>query len=95
LRAIDIARGQRTRTFELRAALSLATLYKEAGRKQAAHAIIESALTNFDHRPELSEFAEAERLLTLLNGEVTERCETDEVAQRFTSDLLASIQRNA
>jgi hypothetical protein len=62
MRAIDIARSQQTRTFELRAALSLAKFYQTAGRGQAAHELLVPALVGFDGGPEV-EVEEAQRLL--------------------------------
>ena len=46
-RAIEIARSQRTRTFELRAALSLAKLYQRTGRDQVADGLLVPALVGF------------------------------------------------
>ena len=40
LRAIEIAGGQRTRAFGLRAALSLAKLYQSTGRPTDAYAVL-------------------------------------------------------
>jgi class 3 adenylate cyclase/tetratricopeptide (TPR) repeat protein len=64
LRAIEIARSQRTRAFELRAGLSLAKLYQTIGRNQAACELLVSALAGFSASPELPEVEEAQRLLT-------------------------------
>ena len=64
MRAIEIARSQQTRTFELRAALSLAKLYQATGRDQAASELLISAVAAFDARPEISEVEEVQRLLT-------------------------------
>src|SRR6516162_3438326 len=44
VRAIEIARSQQTRTFELRAALALAKLYKTTGRDQVASEVLIPAL---------------------------------------------------
>jgi class 3 adenylate cyclase/predicted ATPase/ABC-type transport system involved in cytochrome c biogenesis ATPase subunit len=65
IRAIEIARGQRTRTFELRAALSLAKLYKTTGRDQLAGELLAAALVGFNAGPEVPEVEEAQRLLTM------------------------------
>ena len=46
-RAIEIARGQGTRSFELRAALALARLYQKTGRAAEAHAVLAAALEAF------------------------------------------------
>jgi class 3 adenylate cyclase/tetratricopeptide (TPR) repeat protein len=65
MRAIEIARGQRTRTFELRAALSLAKLYQTTGRDQLAGGLLAAALVGFNAGPEVPEVEEAQRLLTM------------------------------
>jgi class 3 adenylate cyclase/tetratricopeptide (TPR) repeat protein len=65
MRAIDIARSQQTRTFELRAALSLAKLYQTTGRDQAANELLGPALVGFDAGPEVPEVEEAQRLLRM------------------------------
>src|SRR5215467_9874539 len=64
MRAIEIARGQQTRTFELRAALSLAKLYKTTGRDQLAGELLAPAVAGFNAGPEVPEVEEAQRLLT-------------------------------
>ena len=63
LRAIEIARDQRTRTFELRATLSLAKLYETTGRVQTANALLVPALTGFTAVLEIPEVQQAQRLL--------------------------------
>ena len=65
MRAIKIARSQQTRTFELRAALSLAKLYKTTGRDQVASEVLVPTLAGFNAGPEVPEVEEAQRLLTL------------------------------
>jgi hypothetical protein len=45
--AIEIAKQQGSRNFELRAALSLAKLYQSTGRAVEAHAVLEPALQGF------------------------------------------------
>jgi predicted ATPase len=64
LRAIDVARSQNTRTFELRAALSLAKLYQTVGRAQAASELLVPALVTFNANSDVPEVEEAQRLLT-------------------------------
>jgi class 3 adenylate cyclase/tetratricopeptide (TPR) repeat protein len=64
-RAIEIARSQQTKTFELRGALSLAKLYQTTGRDWAARELLVPALVGFNARPELPEVEEAQRLLTM------------------------------
>ena len=63
--AIAVARQQGTRSFELRAALSLAKLYQSTGRPADAHAVLAPALEGFSPTPEMPEIAEAQALLGL------------------------------
>src|SRR5271166_3700824 len=70
--AIAVAKRQGTRSFELRAALSLAKLYQSTGRPVDAHAVLAPALEGFSPTPEMPEIAEAQALLAALT-------ETDEV----------------
>jgi hypothetical protein len=64
--ALDVARAQQTRSFELRAALSLAKLYQSTGRPADAHAALAPALEGFSPTPEMPEIAEAQALLATL-----------------------------
>ena len=66
LTAIAIAKQQTTRSFELRAALSLANLYKMTGRPVEAHTVLASALEGFSQTPEMPELTEAQALLAAL-----------------------------
>jgi class 3 adenylate cyclase/predicted ATPase len=59
LAAIAVAKQQGARSFELRAALSLAKLYRSTGRSADAHAVLASALEGFSPTPEMPEIAEA------------------------------------
>jgi class 3 adenylate cyclase/predicted ATPase/ABC-type transport system involved in cytochrome c biogenesis ATPase subunit len=61
-RAIEIARGQQTKTFELRAVLSLAKLYDATGRGKMAREALAPVVAAFG-KQDLPEIAEAERLL--------------------------------
>jgi class 3 adenylate cyclase/predicted ATPase len=63
--AIEIARNQQTRMFELRAALSLAKLYHTTGRDHVASELLTPALAGFNAGPEVPEVEEARRLLTM------------------------------
>jgi tetratricopeptide (TPR) repeat protein len=72
LTAIAVANQQGTRSFELRAALSLANLYQSTGRPADAHAVLAPALDGFAPTKEMPEIAEAQALLASLS-------ETDEV----------------
>jgi predicted ATPase len=66
LTAMAIAREQKARSFELRAAVSLAKLYRSIGRAADAHAVLASALKGFSPTPEFPEIAEAQTLLSAL-----------------------------
>ena len=66
LTAIAIAQQQKARSFELRAALSLAKLYQTTGRPADAHAVLAPALEGFSPTPEFPEIAEAQALLNEL-----------------------------
>ena len=57
--AIAVAHKQGARSFELRAALSLAKLYRSTGRSADAHAVLAPALEGFSPTPEMPEIAEA------------------------------------
>jgi predicted ATPase len=68
LTAITIAQQQKARSFELRAALSLARLYQSTGRVADTHAMLASALKGFSPTPEFPEIAEAHALLSALTS---------------------------
>ena len=70
--AIAVAKQQGTRSFGLRAALSLAKLYQSTDRPVEAHAVLAPALEGFSPTPEMPEIAEAQALLAAL-------ADTDEV----------------
>jgi predicted ATPase len=72
-RAIEIARTQHTRTFELRAALGLAKLYQATGQDQLASELLTAALVGFSAGPELPEIEEAQRLLVGASSEQKRR----------------------
>ena len=65
--AIAIAARQTTRSFELRAALSLAKLCQSTGRLADAHAILAPAVEGFSPTPEMPEIAEAQAVLVALD----------------------------
>jgi hypothetical protein len=69
--AIEIAKQQGSRSFGLRAALSLAKLYQSTGRSSDAHAVLAPALEGFSPTSEMPEIAEAQALLAAL-AETTE-----------------------
>ena len=66
LTAIAVAKQQGTRSFELRAALSLAKLYQSTGPPADAYAVLAPALEGFSPTPEMPEIAEAQALLSRL-----------------------------
>ena len=59
LTAIAIAHAQNSRSFELRAALSVAKLYRATGREARAHAVLGPALEGFVPTREFPEIGEA------------------------------------
>jgi predicted ATPase len=64
--AIAVAKQQDTRSFCLRAALSLAKLCQSNGRPAEAHAVLAQALAGFAPTLEMPEIAEAQALVTRL-----------------------------
>ena len=68
LTAIAVAKQQGTRSFELRAALSLAKLYQSTARPVEAHDILPPALEGFSPTPEMPEIAEAQALLVAIEA---------------------------
>ena len=62
LTAIAVSKQQATRSFELRAALSLAKLYQSTDRPADAQAVLARALESFAPTPEMPEIAEAQAL---------------------------------
>jgi predicted ATPase len=66
--AIAVAKRQGTRSFELRAAVSLAKLYQGTDRPVDAHAILSPALEGFAPTPEMQEIGEAQALLTAIEA---------------------------
>ena len=65
--AISIAQSQKARSFELRAALSFAKLYRAANRDAAAYAVLTPAVNGFPPTQQFPELAEAQTLLSALN----------------------------
>jgi ATP/maltotriose-dependent transcriptional regulator MalT len=64
--AIEIAQRQGSRSFGLRASLSLAKLYQSTGRPAGAYAVLAPALEGFSPTPEMPEIAKAQALLAAL-----------------------------
>jgi predicted ATPase len=65
--AIAIAQSQKARSFELRAALSLAKLYRAANRDADAHAVLAPAIEGFSPSQQFPELTEAQALLAALS----------------------------
>ena len=65
--AIAIAQSQKARSFELRAALALAKLYRAANRHSDAHALLAPAVDGFRPTRQFPELAEAQALLSGLS----------------------------
>jgi predicted ATPase len=65
--AIAIAQSQKARSFELRAALSLAKLYRAANRDADAHAVLAPAVEGFPPTEQFPELTEAQTLLAALS----------------------------
>jgi predicted ATPase len=68
LSAIAVAKQQGTRSFELRAALSLANLYCSVGRYADAHSVLDAALKGFALTPDFPEVAVAAAFLAAIPG---------------------------
>ena len=66
LTAIAASKQQGTRSFELRAALALAKLYRATSRPADAHAVLTPALDGFAPTSQMPEIAEAQALLGTL-----------------------------
>jgi len=65
--AIAIAQSQKARSFELRAALSLAKLYRATNRDADAHAVLAPAVEGFPPTQQFPELTEAQTLLSALS----------------------------
>jgi len=64
--AIAVAQQQKAKSFELRAALSLAKLYQSTGRPADAHTVLATALDGFSPTPEFPEIEQAQTVLATL-----------------------------
>jgi hypothetical protein len=65
--AIAIAQSQKARSFELRAVLSLAKLYRAANRDADAHTVLAPAVESFPPTQQFPELREAQTLLAALS----------------------------
>src|SRR5271169_4335118 len=77
LTSIAVAKQQGTRSFQLRAALSLAKLYQSTARPVEAHDVLGPALEGFAPTSQMPEIAEGQVLLAAL-------AETEEVKAAAT-----------
>ena len=68
--AIAIAQSQKARSFELRAALALAKLYRAANRDPDAHAVLAPAVEGFPPTRQFPELSEAQTLLATLRPQL-------------------------
>ena len=68
LTAIAVAKQQGTRSFELRAALALAKLYRVTGRDAEAHAVLWPAIEGFAPTTEMPEVAEAQETIAAIES---------------------------
>ena len=66
--SIAVARQQGTRSFELRAALALAKLYRSTDRPAEAHAVLAPVVEGFSPTSEMPEIAEAQALLVAIEA---------------------------
>ena len=94
LTAIAVSKRQATRSFELRATLSLAKLYQSTGRPADAHAVLAPALEGFGPTPEMPEIAEAQTLLAALakNERVREALERRQARAKMHLDYARAVQ---
>ena len=83
LAAIAVAQQQKARSFELRAALSLAKLYQSTGRPIDAHDVLGPALEGFSPTPEFPQIAEAKALFEALAADEAVKADAARRAQRL------------
>ena len=91
LTAVAVAKQQGTRSFELRAALSLAKLYQSTARPVEAHDILAPALEGFSPTAEMPKIAEAQALLAALAD--TEEVKADAAQRRQRLHLQTAYGR--
>ena len=65
-KALDIARNQQAKSFELRAATSLARLWQRQGKRQEAHDLLASVYNWFTEGFDTADLQEAKALLDAL-----------------------------
>jgi class 3 adenylate cyclase/predicted ATPase len=69
LKAIEISRRQQARSLELRAAMSLARLWRQQGKQEEAHALLSKIYNWFTEGFDTKDLQEAKALLDELSGE--------------------------
>jgi len=84
LTAIAIAQQQKARSFEFRAALSLAKLYQSTARAADAYAVLAPALEGFSPTPEFPEIEEAQTLLEVLERDEDVKAESARRERRLS-----------
>jgi predicted ATPase len=94
LSAIAVAREQKARSFELRAALALAKPFQSTGRAADAHAVLAPALEGFSPTPEFPEIAEAQALLATLtqDDQVREALAKQQARAKLHVDYARAVQ---
>ena len=85
--AIAIAQQQKAKSFELRAALSLAKLYQSTNRAADAHAVLAPALESFSPTPEMPEIGEALALQAVLERDEAVKAESERRERRVQLQL--------
>jgi predicted ATPase len=92
-KALAIARQQEAKSFELRAAMSLARLWQRQGKIAEARELLEDVYDWFTEGFDIKDLQEAAELLVALGGTVERTAE--EKRQRTTSNrsLASSVQR--
>jgi len=86
--AIAIAQSQKARSFELRAALSLAKLYRAANRDADAHTVLAPAVEDFPPTQQFPELTEAQALLAALSERDAlsrELASREDASERFSA----------
>jgi predicted ATPase len=86
--AIAIAQSQKARSFELRAALCLAKLYRAANRDADAHAVLAPAAEGFPPTRQFPELTEAQTLLAALSERYAlsrELASREDASERFSA----------
>jgi predicted ATPase len=68
LRALDIARAQQAKSFELRAAMSMARLWRDQGKRQQARGLLASVYGGFTEGFDTLDLKEARALLDTLGS---------------------------